>query len=101
MMVEFSIVPLGKGASVSPVIARVLKIVMDSGIPYKANPMGTVIEGEWGDLMGLIKKCHDEAIRDADRVVTNIKIDDYKGKGCRLESKLESVEQKLGTKLNR
>lgn len=101
MMIEFSVVPLGKGASVSAVIARVLKIVMDSGVPYKANPMGTVIEGEWGELTGLIKKCHDEAMKDADRVVTSIKIDDYKGKGIRIEKKLESVEQKLGVKLNR
>jgi len=101
MMIEFSVVPLGKGASVSAVIARVLRIVMDSRVPYKANPMGTVIEGEWGQLMDLIKKCHDEAMKDADRVVTSIKIDDYKEKGRRLESKLESVEQKLGTKLNR
>ena len=61
MMVEFSIVPLGKGASVSPVIARVMKIIMENGVRYKANPMGTVIEGEWGQLMDLIKKCHDEA----------------------------------------
>lgn len=101
MMVEFSVVPLGKGASVSPVIARVMKIVMDSGVQYKANPMGTVIEGEWGQLMDLIRNCHDEAMKDADRVVTSIKIDDYKGKGERLEKKLESVEQKLGVKLKR
>lgn len=101
MMVEFSIVPLGRSASVSDVIAQVLKIVMDSGVRYKANPMGTVIEGEWDELMGLVKKCHDEAMRDAERVVTSIKIDDYKGKGYRLEKKLESVEQKLGQKFNR
>jgi uncharacterized protein (TIGR00106 family) len=99
VMVEFSIVPLGKGASVSPAISRVLKIVMDSGVPYKANPMGTVIEGDWGDVMGLIKKCHDEALKDADRVVTSIKVDDYQGKEGRLEKKLESVEQKLGMRL--
>jgi uncharacterized protein (TIGR00106 family) len=101
MMIEFSVVPLGKGASVSSVIARVLKIVVDSGVRYKANPMGTVIEGEWGQLMDLIKECHNEAMKDADRVVTTIKIDDYKGKGERLDTKLESVEQKLGRKLNR
>jgi len=101
MMIEFSVVPLGKGASVSAVVARVMKIVMDSGVRYKANPMGTVIEGEWEPLMDLIKKCHDEAMEDADRVVTSIKIDDYKGKGDRLDKKLESVEQKLGRKLNR
>ncbi len=101
MMIEFSIVPLGKGASVSALIARVLKIVIDSGIAYKANPMGTVLEGDWDRLMGIIKKCHDEAMKDEVRVVTSIKIDDYKGKGDRLEKKLESVEQKLGSKLNR
>jgi len=101
MMVEFSIVPIGKGASVSAAIARVLKIVLDSGVKYKANPMGTVIEGEWDELMGLIRKCHDEAIKDAERVVTSIKIDDYPGKGYRLETKLGSVEQKLGQKLDR
>jgi uncharacterized protein YqgV (UPF0045/DUF77 family) len=33
--------------------------------------------------------------------VTSIKIDDYKGKGERMEKKLETVEQKLGKKLNR
>ncbi len=101
MMIEFSIVPIGTGASVSPVVARVLRIVMESGIAYKANPMGTVIEGEWDRLMGLIKACHEEAMKDADRVVTSIKIDDYRGKGDRLEKKLESVEQRLGAKLNR
>lgn len=100
-MVEFSIVPLGTGASVSPVIARVLRIVMDSGVAYRANPMGTVIEGEWDRVMGLIKECHEEAMKDADRVVTSIKIDDYRGKGSRLDAKLESVEQKLGKKLDR
>lgn len=101
MMIEFSVVPLGKGASVSAVIARVMKIVIDSGVRYKANPMGTVIEGDWEKLMDLIKKCHDEAMKDSDRVVTSIKIDDYKSKGDRLDKKLESVEQKLGLKINR
>jgi len=101
MMIEFSVVPLGKGASLSDVIARVLKLVIDSGVRYKANPMGTVIEGEWDRVMDIIKKCHDEAMKDADRVVTSIKIDDYKGKGDRLDTKLESVEQKLGAELNR
>jgi len=101
ILVEFSIVPLGKGASVSPVVARVLKIVVESGISYKANPMGTVLEGEWDRVMGIIKECHLEVMKDADRAVTSIKIDDRKGKGERIEKKLESVEQKLGMKLQK
>ena len=101
MMAEFSIVPVGKEASISPVIARVMKIVIESGLPYKANPMGTVLEGEWDRIVSVIHKCHEEALGDAERVVTSIKIDDYKGRTDRLERKLESVEQKLGRKLNR
>lgn len=101
ILVEFGIVPLGKGVSVSPAVARVLRIVAESGISYKANPMGTVLEGEWDRVMGIIKECHQEVMKDADRVVTSIKIDDRKGKGERIEKKLESVERKLGMKLRR
>ncbi|MGE5751163.1 MAG: MTH1187 family thiamine-binding protein [Nitrospirota bacterium] len=101
MLVEFSVVPLGTGASVSTQIARVLKIVSESGVSYKANPMGTVLEGEWDKVMGVVKKCHDEVMKDAERVLTSITIDDRKGKEQRIEKKLESVEQKLGIKLKK
>lgn len=101
MLVEFSIVPLGKDVSIGPVVARVLKIVAESGITYKANPMGTVLEGEWDQVMDIIKECHQEVMKDAERAVTSIKIDDRKGKGGRIEKKLESVEQKLGFTLKK
>jgi uncharacterized protein (TIGR00106 family) len=101
ILVEFSILPVGKGVSVSPMVARVLKIVAGSGISYKANPMGTVLEGEWDRVMGIIKECHQEVMKDADRAITSITIDDRKGKEERIEKKLESVEQKLGMKLQK
>src|ERR1700687_5065181 len=98
VLVEFSVLPVGKGASLSPAVARVLQIVAKSGVRYKANPMGTVLEGPWEEVMGVIKKCHDEVMKDAERAVTSIKIDDRKGKDARIEKKIESVEQKLGMK---
>lgn len=101
VLAEFSVVPLGKGTSVSSVIARVMKIIAESGVSYKANPMGTVLEGEWDTVMGVVRKCHDEVMKDSERVLTSISIDDRKGKEQRMEKKLESVEQKLGMKLNR
>ncbi len=99
MLVEFSIIPVGSGVSISPQVAKVLKIVAASGISYKANPMGTVLEGEWDSVMGVIKKCHDAVMDISERALTKITIDDRKGKEARIEKKLESVEQKLGMKL--
>jgi uncharacterized protein (TIGR00106 family) len=101
VLVEFSVVPIGAGVSVSPQIARVLKIVAGSGLSYKANPMGTVLEGDWDAVMGVVKKCHAEVMKDAERAITSIKVDDRKGKEERLEKKLESVEKKLGMKLKK
>ncbi len=101
MLVELSIVPLGKDIGVSAYVARVLKIVAESGVSYRANPMGTVIEGEWDTVMPLIRKCHEAVLQDCERVITAIKIDDRAGSESRMEQKLESVERKLGRKLNR
>ena len=101
MLVEFSVVPIGTGVSISPQIAKVLKIVAESGVRYKANPMGTVLEGEWDTVMTVVKKCHHEVIKDTERVLTTITIDDRKGREQRIDKKIESVEQKLGMKLNR
>lgn len=99
MLAEFSVVPIGTGVSISPQIAKVLKIVTESGIKYKANPMGTVLEGDWDSVMSVIKKCHDVVMSGSERALTTITIDDRKGKESRMEKKLESVEQKLGMKL--
>ncbi|MGE5172396.1 MAG: MTH1187 family thiamine-binding protein [Betaproteobacteria bacterium] len=99
MLVEFSVVPVGIGVSISPQIAKVLKIVAESGIQYKANPMGTVLEGDWDAVMTVVRKCHDAVMKDSERALTTITIDDRKGKEARIEKKLESVEQKLGMKL--
>jgi len=98
-MVEFSIVPMGKGVSVSPIIARVMQIVTDSGVSYKANPMGTVLEGTWDEVMAVVKQCHAEVMKDAERAVTTIKIDDRKGNEARMDKKLAAVERQLGKKL--
>jgi uncharacterized protein (TIGR00106 family) len=101
VLVGFSVVPIGTGVSISPQIAKVLKIVTESGVRYKVNPMGTVLEGEWDKVMGIVKQCHNEVIKDAERVLTTITIDDRKEKEQRIDMKVESVEQKLGKKLNK
>jgi uncharacterized protein (TIGR00106 family) len=101
MLVEFSIVPLGSGSSVSDRVTEVLKAVDASGLPYRMNPMGTVIEGEWEEVLKLIKKCHRIALRQETRVLTNIRIDDRKGATKRIEGKIHTVEKKMGKALRK
>jgi uncharacterized protein (TIGR00106 family) len=101
MLVEFSIVPLGASSSIGDSIAKVLSIVDKSGLPYKINPMGTVVEGEWNDVMELLKECHSVVMDNSERAITTISIDDRKGKPNRIEEKVKSVEKRLGKKLNK
>jgi uncharacterized protein (TIGR00106 family) len=99
MVVNFSIVPIGKESSLSAKVAEVLKIVSESGIDYKLHSMGTILEGDWDEIMTLIKKCHKRISKDSDRVLTTITIDDRKGRTGRIAGKVKSVEKKLGKKL--
>jgi len=99
MLAEFSITPIGKGTSVSTYVARGLEIVEKSGLDYRMNPMGTVVEGPFDDVLALIAKCHKAVARDCERVSTIIKIDDRKGATGQIESKVRRVEEALGRKL--
>jgi len=101
MLVQFSIVPLGAGESLSEGVAEVIRMVDESGLPYRTNPMGTVIEGEWDEVMTLIRRCHEEALRSTSRVLTSITIDDRPGKSDRMTEKIKSVEKRLGREIKK
>lgn len=93
---EFSITPIGAGESVSAYVARCEKIVRASGLSHKLTPMGTVIEGEWDEVLAVIRACHLAVRADNRRVSTLVRIDDREGPPGRLEQKVRSVEKKLG-----
>ena len=101
MLIQFSIVPIGFGSSLGDRVAEVLRMVDESGLPYKVNPMGTVVEGEWEDLFSLVKKCHTTVMKSEERVLTTIAVDDRKGKPNRLEGKVKSIENRLGKSLKK
>jgi uncharacterized protein (TIGR00106 family) len=101
MLAEFSVVPLGKGESVSQYVAECMKIVDGSGIKYRINPMGTVLEGEYDQVMEVVKACHMRVMELSQRVITSVKIDDRKGRKDMLDRKIESVEKKLGIELRK
>ena len=82
-------------------MAQVLDLVDRSGLDYKLTAMGTLIEGEWDEVMRLIKECHLLMRERAPRVVTWIHIDDRPGRKGMLESKIRAVEERLGRELRK
>ena|SRR3989339_476786 len=99
VLLEFSMTPLDKGESVSSYVARSLEIIDQSGLPYKLNPMGTVIEGEWDEVMAVVTACYQKMSSDCGRITTQIKIDARQGKTERLRAKTEKLEKVLGKAL--
>ncbi len=101
ILLEFSMSPLGKGESVSPYVARSLEIIDRSGIPYRLNPMGTVLEGEWDELFDLVRRCFERMREDCNRISISIKVDYRAGHKGRLDAKIRSVEERLGRELRK
>lgn len=99
VLLEFSMSPLGRGESVGKYVARSLKIVDQSGVDYRLNSMGTVLEGDWDEVFGVVKRCYERMRKDCNRISCSIKVDYRKGAKGRLSGKVMSVEKRLGWKL--
>jgi len=86
---------LDKGESLSPYVARAVRIIKESGLAYHFGPMGTSIEGEWEDAVGVVERCFQELKKDCNRIVIHLKADYRKDASDRLEGKVASVKEKL------
>src|SRR5687768_18242219 len=99
VLLEFSMSPLEKGPSVGAYVTRSLKIIDESGLDYRLHAMGTIVEGDIDQVLGVLKKCLEAMAADCDRITCTAKLDYRRGYQGRLETKVASVEQKLGRKL--
>lgn len=96
MLMELSVIPLGRGRSISADVAEVVKIIDASGLDYRVTPSATVLEGNWEQLMDLARKCHFHMRSKTERVITLLKLDDYEQRTGRLVAAVKSVEEKVG-----
>ncbi len=96
MIAEFSITPIGAGVHVGAYVAKAVQVVHDSGLKYELHPMGTVVEGAWDDVMGVIKRCHDALLQECERLSISIKIDSRRGPAPPMEEKVRSVLRRVG-----
>jgi uncharacterized protein (TIGR00106 family) len=96
VLLEMSVVPLGQGESVSQYVARCVDIVDRSGLDYELHAMGTIVEGELGQVLDLLRQCIEEVAKSSNRVTCTAKIDYRQGVAGGLRSKVDSVERQLG-----
>jgi len=99
VLLEFSMSPLGKGESVGKYVSRSLQMVGRSGVGYRLNPMGTVLEGEWDEVLDVVRQCYERMKKDCPRISCTMKVDYRKGHRNRLSGKVASVEKRLKKKL--
>ena len=96
VMIDFCVVPLGVGVSVSPYITECQKVLAASGLNYQMHAYGTNVEGDWDAVMTTVKRCH-EAVHalGAPRITTSIRLGTRTDREQSMDDKIKSVELKL------
>ena len=95
-MIDLCVVPLGVGISVSKYIAECEKILNDAGLETNLHAYGTNVAGDWDDVFGAVRQCH-ERVHDlgAPRITTTIKVGTRTDRLQTIKEKIVSVQQKL------
>jgi uncharacterized protein (TIGR00106 family) len=95
MLVAFSVTPLGVGDSVGDLVAEAVRVVRDSGLPNRTDAMFTTVEGEWDEVMAVVKRAVDVVAAAAPRVSVVLKADVRPGVTGAMDAKVEHVERRL------
>ncbi len=95
MIVDFTIFPTDAGESVSAYVAEVFKIIEESSLNYEHHAMGTNIEGEWDEVMAVIRACRERMLENSNRISIGIRIDERKGVTDGIRKKVASAKAKM------
>ncbi len=95
VLLEFSMSPTDKGESLSPYVSRIIDIIDNSNINYRLTAMGTILEGEYDEVMSVVRDCFKELEKDCNRISVNLKMDYRKGLQSRMNSKINKIETLL------
>ena len=96
VILEFTVIPLGVGVSLSQYVAACERILDEAGLNYELHANGTNVEGEWDTVFAAIKRCH-ETIHGmgAPRIATQIKVGTRIDRPQTMADKVKSVRTKL------
>ena len=96
VIVDFCLVPIGVGVSVSKYIVECEKILTNAGLKIQMHAYGTNIEGEWDEVFAAIKHCHEQVhAMSVPRISTTIKLGTRTDREQTMEDKIRSVQEKL------
>jgi len=95
LLVAFSVTPIGTGEAVGEAVAEAVRVVRDSGLPNRTDAMFTTIEGDWDEVMAVVKRAVDAVAARAPRVSLVLKGDMRPGVTGALTAKVETVERYL------
>jgi uncharacterized protein (TIGR00106 family) len=95
MLVAFSVAPLGLAESVSDAVADAVRVVRESGLPNHTDAMFTTIEGEWDEVMDVVKRATEAVGAYSGRVSLVLKADIRPGHTGEMEGKVRRVEERL------
>jgi uncharacterized protein YqgV (UPF0045/DUF77 family) len=98
MIVAFSVSPSGgdETGGVGAAVAEAIRVVRASGLPNETNAMFTNIEGEWDEVMAVVKQAIDVVAAVAPRVSLVLKADIRPGYSGQLSAKVARIEEALG-----
>lgn len=86
--VELQVLPRVEDERLYDVVDEVIKYIDNSGVKYEVGPMGTTMEGEFDDLMDIVKEAQNICVREgSSRVLSVVKID-YKAEGVTMNEKV-------------
>ncbi len=96
VVVDVSIVPLGVGLSLSRYVAACQRVFVEAGLEPRLHGNGTNLEGEWEQVMGALRRCH-EVLHEqgAPRLATNLRLGTRTDREPTIDAKVRSVEEKL------
>lgn len=96
MLLAFSVAPAGGDSdSVSEAVAEAVRVVRESGLPCETNAMFTNIEGEWDEVMAVVKQAVDVVAAKAPRVALVLKADIRPGHTGQMTAKVARIEEHL------
>ncbi|MDO3638825.1 thiamine-binding protein [Mycolicibacterium arseniciresistens] len=99
MIVAFSVSPSGgdESGGVREAVAEAIRVVRASGLPNETNAMFTNVEGDWDDVMAVVKQAVEAVAAVAPRVSLVLKADIRPGFTGQLTAKVERLERELGS----